>query len=528
MAVEDFTTYTEVDTNAKLTVTSARATGVDVDRDEDVYLYKDFGAAYFNALNITFELLVNATSTPAGGSSPVGSIAITNTVNDISAFATTDISAIIGEEGVGAKIWLQRGAGVASDVYICSLDTIYYCLLERASGNDTVTLKIYSDAARTTLLDTLTVIGYGTTTYRYLFGFVNWNNGQAGADFDGYVENLNLIISTAAPSATTQAVTAIDKTTATGNGNVTNRGDPLATQHGHVWATFPNPTTADSKTQNGVPAATGAYTSAITGLTPNTLYYCRAYITNSIVTSYGAQVTFTTLADVPVVTTNLVEYIAATTAWGAGSIDNNGGSPVTQYGVCWSTLVNPTTADSKTTDGASDVIGDFLSLMTGLTAATLYHVRAYGTNSTGTGYGADVTFTTQAAGAPIVTTELPTNIQTTNATGNGTIVDIGGSAVTEHGHCWGTSVNPTTADSKTTKGAGAAGAFISSITGLTAGTVYYTRAYATNSYGTGYGNNKEIHSALADEEKGVLAVVGEELVYTSKTAKRRALLGREY
>ena len=98
-----------------------------------------------------------------------------------------------------------------------------------------------------------------------------------------------------APAVTTQAATAVAKITATGNGNVTNLGSPAATQHGHCWSTSANPTIADSKTENGVPAATGPFTSAITGLTPNTLYHTRAYVTNSDGTSYGADVEFTTL-----------------------------------------------------------------------------------------------------------------------------------------------------------------------------------------------------------------------------------------
>ncbi len=96
-----------------------------------------------------------------------------------------------------------------------------------------------------------------------------------------------------ASAVTTQAVTDIVTTTATGNGNVTALGDPVATQHGHCWNTTGTPTTSDSKTENGVPGATGAFTSALTGLTVGTKYYVRAYATNSVGTVYGNQVEFT-------------------------------------------------------------------------------------------------------------------------------------------------------------------------------------------------------------------------------------------
>ncbi len=94
------------------------------------------------------------------------------------------------------------------------------------------------------------------------------------------------------PIVTTQAVTEIVSTTATGNGTIVNLGGPTATQHGHCWSITSPPTIFDSKTENGVPSATGAFTSSITGLTSATIYYIRAYATNSEGTAYGEQVTF--------------------------------------------------------------------------------------------------------------------------------------------------------------------------------------------------------------------------------------------
>ena len=88
----------------------------------------------------------------------------------------------------------------------------------------------------------------------------------------------------------------------------------------------------------------------------------------------------------------------------------------------------------------------------------------------------------------IVFTQPCTAISTTIATGNGILSSIGSSAVTQHGHCWSTAVDPTTADSKTTNGAGTLGAFTSAITGLLEGLTYYVRTYATNTETTVYGN----------------------------------------
>ena len=93
---------------------------------------------------------------------------------------------------------------------------------------------------------------------------------------------------------TTQAVTDVKVTTATGNGTITDLGAPCATQHGVCWNTSGTPTINDSRTQQGTVSATGTFTSNISGLTALTKYYVRAYVTNATGTNYGAEVNFTT------------------------------------------------------------------------------------------------------------------------------------------------------------------------------------------------------------------------------------------
>jgi hypothetical protein len=95
--------------------------------------------------------------------------------------------------------------------------------------------------------------------------------------------------------------------------------------------------------------------------------------------------------------------------------------------------------------------------------------------------------TTPALGATVTTVSAASDITATSATIGGNVTDDGGSAVTERGICYGTSQNPTTANSKLVIGTGK-GIFSNTVTGLTANTTYYVRAYATNSYGTAYGS----------------------------------------
>lgn len=97
-----------------------------------------------------------------------------------------------------------------------------------------------------------------------------------------------------APTVTTQAVSDIDKTTATGNGNVTSDGGDTVTERGvcYCLASHGTPDTSDDK--DTAAGTTGAFTTSMTGLTASTDYHARAYATNSIGTSYGELVEFTT------------------------------------------------------------------------------------------------------------------------------------------------------------------------------------------------------------------------------------------
>lgn len=251
---------------------------------------------------------------------------------------------------------------------------------------------------------------------------------------------------------------------------------------GFCYGTSSNPTISGQHTSNG--NGTGSFTGTLSGLTPSTTYYVRAYATNAAGTAYGSQTSFTAPAQ-PAVTTNNVSNITTNTATGGGNVTSQGTAPVTSRGVCWSTSHNPTIANSHTTNGSGT--GGFTSNITGLTQGTTYYVRAYATSSAGTAYGNEVCFTTSVLQVPTVITSTVTNTTSTTATCGGNVTSDGGATVTARGVCWSTSPNPTTNNNYTTNGNGV-GSFTSVLTGLSSNTTYYVRAYATNSVGTAYGN----------------------------------------
>jgi hypothetical protein len=286
------------------------------------------------------------------------------------------------------------------------------------------------------------------------------------------------------PTVTTSPVTAITQTTATSGGNVTSNGGANVTARGVCWSTAPSPTITGNHTSDGT--GNGSFASSITGLTGGTLYYVRAYATNTAGTAYGNELSFTTLSP-PVVTTAPVTNITQTTSTSGGNVTSNGGADVTARGVCWSTAPFPTITSNHTTDGTGT--GSFVSNITGLTAGTAYYVRAYATNFVGTSYGDPLTFTTLPSNLATVTTNPVTNIKITTATSGGNVTSDGGSTVTSRGVCWSTSGNPTISNSHTHNGSGT-GTFTSYLTGLKRNTRYYVRAYATNANGTSYGNQQ--------------------------------------
>jgi uncharacterized protein (TIGR02145 family) len=231
------------------------------------------------------------------------------------------------------------------------------------------------------------------------FRFIDFNNYTVGRSNLGKMYGFSIrclsdITIVIPPTLTNTTIASlITGTTATSGGNVTTEGGAAVTARGLCWSTSPSPTIAlSTKTSDGT--GIGAFTSAITGLIPNTTYYVRAFATNSGGTSYGAEVSFQT-ATTPTLTTTEATNVASTTATSGGNITSDGRATVTARGVCWSTSPNPTIYDNRTTDVTGT--GVFTSSLTVLFSSTTYYVRAYATNNEGTSYGNEQTLITTMA-----------------------------------------------------------------------------------------------------------------------------------
>lgn len=188
----------------------------------------------------------------------------------------------------------------------------------------------------------------------------------------------------------------------------------------------------------------------------------------------------------PTLSTSPIYLITAISASGGGIIASDGSAEVTSRGVCWGVNTNPTTLDSKTNDGTG--IGEFTSGLSGLSAGSTYHVRAYAINSAGIAYGADLSFATLGK-APECLTRVAANLTSSGANLNGTVnaKDLSTVVTFEFGTTISFGQTVTATPSPVT------GNSITNVTAelkkLTAGTTYHFRIKAVNSLGTTYGGN---------------------------------------
>jgi hypothetical protein len=231
------------------------------------------------------------------------------------------------------------------------------------------------------------------------------------------------------------------------------------------------------------------------GLAPNTRYHFRIVGTNILGTVYGSDETFTTVTSTgpPVAATTPATRVASSSATLNGSVYPHGLTTTVYFQYGTTTGYGLTTpADTKTGNRYQNVTAN----INGLTASTTYHYRIVATNSFGTRYGSDRTFTTlPPTGRPVVTTDPPTLIASFSARLNGSLDPHGltttvyfqygtttgyGLTTAPHGHTGNTFQNIT-----------------ANVSGLAASTTYHFRTVATNSAGTTYGADRTFHTLNA-------------------------------
>ena len=209
-------------------------------------------------------------------------------------------------------------------------------------------------------------------------------------------------------------------------------------------------------------------------------------------------------ANPPVVKTKIVSEVTKTTVTIEGSVTDDGGAEIIEIGICWSTSLNPTVSSNKASNGKG--FESISTIITGLTPQTRYYVRAYAINSAGISYGNQVSFETtpfnEGSTMPIVVTADVISITSTSAMTGGTIINEGGEDITDKGLTWSMVPEWYVWDDgvySINMGPGS-GSFVSNMSGLTPGTTYFVKAFASNAVGMAFGPT--IRFTTAEEPLG--------------------------
>ncbi len=307
------------------------------------------------------------------------------------------------------------------------------------------------------------------------------------------------------------------------SGVIIDLGEKPINQHGFCYSTNPDPSIEKNEgiVDLGKANAVGEYSTIISGLSPETTYYIRAFISNYDLSTYGKVMNFTTSKEVKVasatVTTIAAKHILESSAVLGGEVTGDGGESVMERGIYYSTSSDPVNNGTKVAIGMG--LGVFSTTISGLASNTQYFFAAFATNSNGTSFGATLNFITdeKAAGEePIVATATANNIKETSATLGGEVTGDGGESITDRGIYYSTSSDPGNNETKVNLGVGL-GVFSTEITGLAGDTEYYYTAYASNSIGTGFGAILSFTTGQSIVKPTVTTTVASEVSETSAT-----------
>jgi uncharacterized protein YegP (UPF0339 family) len=321
-----------------------------------------------------------------------------------------------------------------------------------------------------------------SASHLYHFRIVAHNGGGTSYGSD---RTFTTLTTSGRPVVTTNLATNVASFSATLNGSVDPHGSTTTVYFQYGTTSGYGHTTANqTKTGNTYQNVSAN----ISGLTASTTYHFRLVAHNGNGTTYGSDRTFTTLATTgpPVAATNPATFIASFSATLNGSVDPHGLSTSVHFQYGTTTSYGLTTAPQSKSGNTYQSVSANIS---GLAASTTYHFRMVATNSGGTRYGSDMTFTTlSATGPPVVTTNPATNVASSSATLKGT-VDPHGLTTSVHFQ-YGTTTSYGSTTASQSKSGNTYQSVSANISGLAASTTYHFRIVANNGSGTANGADR--------------------------------------
>jgi hypothetical protein len=387
----------------------------------------------------------------------------------------TGISGVAGDHSANIT-WTKAAVGAGITMWT----VVRYSSVAYPTNPDSSGTLAYNGTASTNTTYSLT---NGTPYY-----FRIWSLAYNADPLSHYSDTYSSVTVTpgSVPIVTTHTATGLTTVAATGSGNITDVGGANAYQRGFQYDVDTGVPYASNVTEVAS-YGTGAFTTpAITGLTAATKYFYRAFAVNPSGQASGAEYTFLTFPATPTGISGVAGSGSANITWTKAAT----GAGITMWTVVrYSSVAYPTNPDADGTLAYNGTASSYTK--TGLTNGTPYYFRAWSL-----AYNADplshysvttanVTVTPYAA--PTVTTHDATGMTTVAATGSGNITNVGGSNAYQRGFQIGT-VTTTYTSNYTEVASYSTGAFTTpAMTGLTAATKYYYRAFAVNVGGQGSG-----------------------------------------
>ncbi|WP_333620756.1 hypothetical protein [Sphingobacterium multivorum] len=346
--------------------------------------------------------------------------------------------------------------------------------------------KVSVDTQSTSFKVNLTKLKAGTIYYARAYATSSVGTGY------GQVVSFTTLPPIVASGISTAAVSSVTYSSASVGGTVLDDNGSTVTARGICYSNSNTTPSVSSGTILNIGSGTGSFSGQLTGLVVNTSYYVRAFATNSAGTAYGPVVSFkTSMPDLPSNVSTATPYnVTMTSAYTGGYIGSAGGGTISAKGVVYSSSNSlPSLTNGTRVSGGSGT-GNFSLILSGLQQNTTYYVRSYATNEAGTTYGNVYTFKTLLPSLPSsLSTYGAVSITPGSAYVSGYIGSAGGGIISASGIVYSSSTsNPTIGNSTSVTLGSSIGSIAATLTGLSAGTSYYARVYATNEAGTAYGN----------------------------------------
>ena len=408
-------------------------------------------------------------------------------------FTTSSCAVILPTVTTGETGWRNDIAAILNGtVNPNESSTTYYFQYGTTTSYGNITARFSVGSGSSSIPTSTLVFGLSTDT-TYHCRLVAYNSGGTSYGSDKTFSNYwNFSLQASSPLSPLDLPTSVTDSSATLNGTV-NPNEEI-TEYYFEYGTTTSYGALTSATSAGSGSSSISASTLVTGLSKSTTYHYRLLATTkSGQLEFGSDETFTTSSSAvipPTVTTGSPTSVTDIAAILNGTVNPNGSSTTYYFQYGTTTSYGENTSSTSAGSGTSNVSAN--TLVSGLTSNTTYHYRLVATNSGGTSYGGDKTFTTSFfVIPPTVTTGSATMMSDYTFTLNGNVNPNGSSTTYQFQYGATASYGQNTASISVGSGSSSISASAPVTFGLS-NTTYHYRLVATNSGGTSYGGDKTL------------------------------------